>query len=142
MASKTKTVYVCSACGHETSKWYGQCPACQEWNTMEEELRTVETGSAKKRALSAYANRASVQKLQEISADTEHRFDTGLRELKRLKALLKKLPRGEVCIPAPEAGEEGVRTAWVPLKEAAGEIAARAVGAYPPGCATAAPANG
>lgn len=51
---------------------------------MEEELRTVETGSAKKRALSSYANRASVQKLQEISADTEHRFDTGLRELNRV----------------------------------------------------------
>ena len=84
MASKTKTVYVCSNCGHETSKWYGQCPACQEWNTMEEELRTVETGSAKKRSLSSYANRASVQKLQEISADTEHRFDTGLRELNRV----------------------------------------------------------
>ena len=38
----------------------------------------------------------------------------------------------------PRAAALG-KTRLVPLKEAAGEIAARAVGAYPPGCATAAP---
>lgn len=84
MALKSKSVYVCSACGHETSKWFGQCPACQEWNTMEEEVRAVETGTQKKNRAISYENRASVQKLSEISANTEHRFDTGLRELNRV----------------------------------------------------------
>lgn len=84
MALKSKSVYVCSACGHETSKWFGQCPACQEWNTMEEEVRAVETGTQKKSRTISYENRASVQKLSEISANTEHRFDTGLRELNRV----------------------------------------------------------
>ncbi len=84
MALKSKSVYVCSACGHETSKWFGQCPACQEWNTMEEEVRAVETGTQKKNRAISYKNRASVQKLSEISANTEHRFDTGLRELNRV----------------------------------------------------------
>lgn len=84
MALKSKSVYVCSACGHETSKWFGQCPACQEWNTMEEEVRAVETGTQKKNRTISYENRASVQKLSEISANTEHRFDTGLRELNRV----------------------------------------------------------
>ena len=84
MASKTKSVYVCSACGYETSKWYGQCPSCQEWNTMEEEMRTVESGSQKKMRTAHYENRAAVQKLNEIKANTEHRFDTGLRELNRV----------------------------------------------------------
>ena len=84
MASKTKSVYVCSACGYETSKWYGQCPSCQEWNTMEEEMRTVESGSQKKMRTAHYENRAAVQKLDEIKANTEHRFDTGLRELNRV----------------------------------------------------------
>ncbi|MGN0561195.1 MAG: DNA repair protein RadA [Candidatus Fimenecus sp.] len=84
MALKSKSVYVCSACGHETSKWFGQCPACQEWNTMEEEVRAVETGAQKKNRAISYENRASVQKLSEISANTEHRFDTGLRELNRV----------------------------------------------------------
>lgn len=84
MALKSKSVYVCSACGHETSKWFGQCPACQEWNTMEEEVRTVETGTQKKSRAVGLQNRAAVQKLNEITADAEHRFDTGLRELNRV----------------------------------------------------------
>lgn len=84
MALKSKSVYVCSACGHETSKWFGQCPMCQEWNTMEEEVRAVETGAQKKARSVGLQNRAAVQKLNEITADEEHRFDTGLRELNRV----------------------------------------------------------
>jgi DNA repair protein RadA/Sms len=30
------TVFVCSACGGETLKWQGQCPACGEWNSLEQ----------------------------------------------------------------------------------------------------------
>ncbi len=33
---KNKTVYVCSNCGYKTTKWYGKCPNCQEWGTLEE----------------------------------------------------------------------------------------------------------
>ena len=33
---KTKTAYVCSVCGSMTAKWYGQCPDCGSWNTIEE----------------------------------------------------------------------------------------------------------
>jgi len=36
MAKKIKTMFFCSSCGHESSKWLGQCPACREWNTMVE----------------------------------------------------------------------------------------------------------
>ena len=40
--AKTKTVWFCKACGNESPKWRGRCPACGEWNTMVEE--TVATG--------------------------------------------------------------------------------------------------
>lgn len=40
--AKTKTVWFCKACGNESPKWMGRCPACGEWNTMVEE--TVATG--------------------------------------------------------------------------------------------------
>ncbi len=33
---KTKSVWFCSHCGNEYSKWMGRCPACGEWNTMVE----------------------------------------------------------------------------------------------------------
>lgn len=29
------SVFVCSACGGETLKWQGSCPACGEWNVLE-----------------------------------------------------------------------------------------------------------
>ena len=33
---KIKSEFICRECGHKTSKWYGRCPGCGEWNTMEE----------------------------------------------------------------------------------------------------------
>ena len=41
MATKTKTVYVCSECGAESPKWIGRCPQCGEWNTYQEEHISV-----------------------------------------------------------------------------------------------------
>lgn len=35
--SKVNTVFVCSNCGNESPKWFGKCPACNEWNTCYEE---------------------------------------------------------------------------------------------------------
>jgi DNA repair protein RadA/Sms len=33
-----RSVYCCQSCGHIESKWLGRCPACQEWNTLIEEM--------------------------------------------------------------------------------------------------------
>ncbi len=35
--AKDKTQYVCSACGYDSPKWIGKCPACGEWNTFVEQ---------------------------------------------------------------------------------------------------------
>ncbi|MBN2333212.1 MAG: DNA repair protein RadA [Deltaproteobacteria bacterium] len=37
MRKKQKTFFACSACGHQSPKWLGKCPACESWNTFEEE---------------------------------------------------------------------------------------------------------
>ena len=35
---KQRRVYISvKNCGHEESKWLGQCPMCKEWNTFAEE---------------------------------------------------------------------------------------------------------
>lgn len=34
--AKTAPQYVCSECGWNGSKWYGRCPSCGEWGTIEE----------------------------------------------------------------------------------------------------------
>lgn len=35
--AKEKIQYVCSACGYDSPKWIGKCPACGEWNTFVEQ---------------------------------------------------------------------------------------------------------
>ena len=46
---KTKTVYVCSECGHQSAKWLGKCPTCGEWNTLEEQEEVIVSDKAKGR---------------------------------------------------------------------------------------------
>ncbi len=84
MAQKAKNIYVCSACGHESAKWYGQCPACSEWNTMEETFKAPETTkkTASRTALGNFS--AGVQKINDITCDGEVRYKTGLKELDRV----------------------------------------------------------
>ena len=40
-AGVQRVLWVCAACGHTESKWLGRCPACQEWNTLVEELASA-----------------------------------------------------------------------------------------------------
>lgn len=37
MAKAKTTAFFCKECGYESAKWFGQCPACKEWNTFVEE---------------------------------------------------------------------------------------------------------
>lgn len=45
---KTKTVFFCSNCGHESPKWLGKCPGCGEWNSFVEEKVIASKGSKSK----------------------------------------------------------------------------------------------
>ncbi|MDP4150205.1 MAG: DNA repair protein RadA [Bacteroidota bacterium] len=38
--SKIKTAFFCNNCGHESMKWLGKCPSCEQWNTFVEEVIT------------------------------------------------------------------------------------------------------
>lgn len=81
--AKSKSLYICSECGYESAKWYGKCPGCGEWNTMNEQVVSVSTGSSKaKRNSGAFA--AKVMRLNEISGDIERRISTGVSEFDRV----------------------------------------------------------
>ena len=87
MAKGKKSVFFCQNCGHEESKWLGQCPACGEWNTFVEER--IDTGITKGTTASARAVRESVKAaavvpLTDVSADDETRSTTGIGELDRV----------------------------------------------------------
>ena len=48
MAKAKKSVFFCQNCGHEESKWLGQCPMCKEWNSfVEERVTTSKTAAVK-----------------------------------------------------------------------------------------------
>lgn len=79
MASKSKSVYVCSECGYESVKWYGKCPSCGEWNTMEEQVPVISKPGTRTKVT---FNRP--QKLTEINSDIENRIMTGIKEFDRV----------------------------------------------------------
>ena len=78
--AKIKTVYYCTSCGNETPKWQGKCPACGEWNTLQEH---TEKPAGKGRAVSVTDAR-SPQRLSEVYTGNETRFSTGMGELDRV----------------------------------------------------------
>lgn len=51
MATKQKSVWYCSECGHKQTKWGGQCPQCEKWNTLQEELEVPSSRRFESQAL-------------------------------------------------------------------------------------------
>ncbi len=85
MAKKITTVFFCQECGHESSKWMGQCPACKKWNTFVEEKVSV-TGSGMGGASKTAAVREAQKpvELSAISLNDGERMMTGIAELDRV----------------------------------------------------------
>lgn len=81
---KIKTVYVCSECKFEQSKWTGRCPNCDTWNSF------FESEVVKKSNLKSTVNvRASssfkkAQRLSEIKVLNSDRIVTDLHEFNRV----------------------------------------------------------
>ena len=81
MAGKARTVFYCTACGNETTKWAGRCPACGAWNTI------VEQESAPKGRSSGRGGIGKTVKaipITDIAEGQEIRFSTGMGELDRV----------------------------------------------------------
>lgn len=80
---KTKSVWFCSSCGNESTKWMGRCPACGEWNTMVEE--TVVTGkrsSSSSMTVPGSGNRPVP--LSQIDSSVENRISLNNAEVDRI----------------------------------------------------------
>lgn len=80
--ARLKTVYRCSSCVTSHPKWSGRCPACGEWNTLEEDVEV--TGAA------ARANAAGLPlaeppiPITEVDADAGKPIPSGVAELDRV----------------------------------------------------------
>ena len=74
--------YRCDACGQAFSKWSGQCPECNAWNTLEE-ARSISPRSAKTRS----AHEGQLIPLSDISSAEQSRIPSGIDELDRVLGL-------------------------------------------------------
>ena len=78
---KTKSVWVCSHCGNEYSKWLGRCPSCGEWNSMVEQ--EVVTGKAPVAGMAVGPERKPLP-LKDVATTQEDRVSLGSAEVDRL----------------------------------------------------------
>jgi DNA repair protein RadA/Sms len=76
-----RTAFVCQQCGHAATRWLGQCPGCEAWNSLVEEA--VPTAREQKRRAVGPAT-AAPRPLAAVAASETIRRSTGLGELDRV----------------------------------------------------------
>ncbi len=83
--AKSKSVYVCNACGYETSGWMGKCPSCQTWNSLVEERvaisQNVDTVPSMRQG---WVGTSEVVPLSNVSEEENSRHTSGMHELDRV----------------------------------------------------------
>ncbi|MEK6564961.1 MAG: DNA repair protein RadA [Candidatus Omnitrophota bacterium] len=82
---KTKIIFSCQNCGHQSAKWLGRCPDCSSWNSFVEEdfiepKLTAKTDSS--RISEFYVSDPVL--LKDIENKEEMRIKTGILELDRV----------------------------------------------------------
>jgi len=78
--AKPRTIYSCSECGGQSTKWQGQCPHCGAWNTL---IETVETPE-RTRFANVAGTKSTVRALASVEASDKPRFATGIDEFDRV----------------------------------------------------------
>ena len=78
--AKAKTTFFCQNCGTQHAKWMGQCSACNEWNTIVEEVIQKEVAREWKQT-NAEKIISKPLKIEEIQLNAEERIPTKNKEL-------------------------------------------------------------
>ncbi len=99
--AKTKTTFFCQNCGTQYAKWVGKCSACNEWNTIVEEvLQKEEKRNWKQTATIKHVSKAL--KIDEITINEEDRINTKNNEFNRV--LGGGLVKGSMTLLGGEPG--------------------------------------
>lgn len=77
--AKSRIVFVCSGCGHESAKWQGKCPSCGEWNTLFEQTVAVAKSTTPRRAVTN-----APQSLADIEITGHERIALSMGEVNRV----------------------------------------------------------
>lgn len=99
--AKTKTSFFCQNCGTQYAKWVGKCTACNEWNTIVEEvIQKEEKRNWKQTTPTKRVSKAL--KINDIAINEEDRIDTKNNELNRV--LGGGLVKGSMTLLGGEPG--------------------------------------
>ncbi len=85
--AKPKKIFVCQSCGAETVKWAGQCPSCNAWGTIVEEVldsRQPKISTTPQGNATDWAGRSQPTLLQDITTQQEARVQTPDDEMNRV----------------------------------------------------------
>ncbi|MDB4850934.1 DNA repair protein RadA [Flavobacteriaceae bacterium] len=99
--AKAKTTFFCQNCGTQHAKWMGQCSACNEWNTIVEEVIQKEVAREWKQT-NAEKIISKPLKIEEIQLNAEERIPTKNKELDTV--LGGGLVKGSVTLLGGEPG--------------------------------------
>jgi DNA repair protein radA len=80
----SKISYSCQNCGATYAKWQGQCYACKEWNTIEEEVVLPEVKGSTTMAILDNGQKIKPLRFREIDSTSEVRRDMLDPELNRV----------------------------------------------------------
>ena len=102
---KAKKQYVCSECGSISAKWFGKCPSCGAWNTLEEEAVsvTVKQSTANSVRQQVYKREKTLSfSINSVNIVEEPRSKTGIGEFDRV--LGGGIVKGSVTLLSGEPG--------------------------------------
>ncbi|MDU3489599.1 MAG: DNA repair protein RadA [Clostridiales bacterium] len=145
--AKNESLFFCSECGYESTKWLGQCPACKQWNTLVEapkQERSYGVKTKRPRSSGASVRNAALRSnvpvsVSEIDTKEGERFSTGYSEFDRV--LGGGIVRGSLILMGGDPGigkstlvlqtcaalsEEGRRVLYVSGEESLKQIKLRA----------------
>jgi DNA repair protein RadA/Sms len=77
---KVKTIFKCSNCGRQESKWIGKCPSCHEWDTLKEEIVDTSKGLIKDKN----KKKVEASKLLNVEGSNSDRIVTSINEFNRV----------------------------------------------------------
>lgn len=100
--AKSPYLYTCTQCGYESSKWNGKCPQCGAWNSFEETASNITSPSSKASTQNGIDLSDKILELEDIGADNDIRYDTGIGELNRV--LGGGLVKGSLVLLGGEPG--------------------------------------
>lgn len=95
--AKSKTVYICSACGAQSPQWFGKCPSCSIYGTLEEQMISpnnggvagISRGGWQSQTRSQHQGNAPAQprisvQFSQITQEEQARFPSGYGEFDRV----------------------------------------------------------